>query len=201
MSIRWRTNVFVQHVSYEHPIQSQPLYLQRSWWRRKPHYGSPEGCHGYSQVTCSEALIRQSGRSYQPVREKHKNINCLVPRYRVMVSMDVPSGTRSLCLCVCLFVCVCMCVFICVCMFMCVCVYLCVFVCVCVCVCVYLAAVSRDDPDVGRDPVSPLHFDQVSSHHLLSVDLHLLSLPDHQRLLQTHSGRHAMMKHTHTHMQ
>ena len=48
----------------------------------------------------------------------------------------------------------------------------------------YLAAMSRDDSEVSRDPVSSLHLHQVSCHHLLSVDRHLLALTDHQRLLQ-----------------
>lgn len=52
-----------------------------------------------------------------------------------------------------------------------------------VCVCVYLAAMSRNHPDVSRDPVSSLHFNQISSHYFLSIDLYLLTLTDHQRLL------------------
>lgn len=47
----------------------------------------------------------------------------------------------------------------------------------------HLAAVGGDDTEVGGDPVSTFHLHQVSRHHLLSVDLHLLSLPDHQGLL------------------
>lgn len=51
----------------------------------------------------------------------------------------------------------------------------------------YLAAMSRNHPDVGRDPVSSLHFNQISGHDFLGVDLYLLTLTDHQGLLQTGS--------------
>lgn len=47
----------------------------------------------------------------------------------------------------------------------------------------HLAAVGGDDAEVGRDPVSSFHLHQVSCHHLLRIDLHLLSLTDHQGLL------------------
>lgn len=55
-------------------------------------------------------------------------------------------------------------------------------------VCVYLAAMSRDNPDVSRDPVSSLHFNQISGHHFFSVDLYLLTLTDHQCLLRGDMG-------------
>lgn len=48
----------------------------------------------------------------------------------------------------------------------------------------YLAAVRGDDAEVSGDPVSSLHLHQVSCHHLLRVDLHLLSLADNESLLQ-----------------
>lgn len=47
----------------------------------------------------------------------------------------------------------------------------------------HLAAMGGDDTEVSRDPVSSFHLHQVSCHHLLSVDLHLLSFTDHQCLL------------------
>lgn len=53
---------------------------------------------------------------------------------------------------------------------------------------VHLAAVSRNHPDVSRNPVSTLYFNQISGHHFFSVDLHLLTLPDHQGLLHRVTG-------------
>ena len=53
----------------------------------------------------------------------------------------------------------------------------------------HLAAVGGDDAEVSGDPVSSLHLHQVSCHHLLSVDLHLLSLTDNQGLLGTERRR------------
>lgn len=47
----------------------------------------------------------------------------------------------------------------------------------------HLAAMWGDDAEVGRDPVSSFHLHQISCNHLLSVDLHLFSLADHQGLL------------------
>lgn len=47
----------------------------------------------------------------------------------------------------------------------------------------YLAAVGRDDPEVSRDPIPALHFDQVPNNHLLRVDAHFLAVADHQGLL------------------
>lgn len=47
----------------------------------------------------------------------------------------------------------------------------------------HLAAVGRDDAEVSGNPVASFHLHQVSCHHLLSIDLHLLSLTDHQGLL------------------
>lgn len=49
----------------------------------------------------------------------------------------------------------------------------------------HLAAMRRDDTEVSRDPVSSFHLHQVSCHHLFGIDLHLLSLTDHQGLLGT----------------
>ncbi|KAG9328699.1 hypothetical protein JZ751_011426 [Albula glossodonta] len=63
-------------------------------------------------------------------------------------------------------------------------------------------AAGGDDPQVCRDPVPPFDLHQVAHHHLLRVDLQLLPLPDHQRLLrgrvwgnvqlqgQSHRGQH-----------
>lgn len=53
----------------------------------------------------------------------------------------------------------------------------------------HLAAVGGDDAKISGDPVSSFHLHQVSCHHLLSVDLHLLSLTDHQGLLGTERER------------
>lgn len=47
----------------------------------------------------------------------------------------------------------------------------------------HLAAMWGDDAEVSRDPVSSFHLHQISCNHLLSVDLHLFSLADHQGLL------------------
>lgn len=41
----------------------------------------------------------------------------------------------------------------------------------------------RDDPEVSRYTVSTLHLHQVAHHHLLRVDLHLLTLPHYEGLL------------------
>lgn len=75
------------------------------------------------------------------------------------------------------------------------------YMCVCVCIfmSVYLAAMSRNHPDVSRDPVSSLHFNQISGHHFLSIDLYLLTLADHQRLL--HGDISVGQKKTHTRIQ
>lgn len=48
---------------------------------------------------------------------------------------------------------------------------------------VHLAAMSRNHPDVSRNPVSTLYFNQISSHHFFCINLHLLTLTDHQSLL------------------
>lgn len=40
-----------------------------------------------------------------------------------------------------------------------------------------------DDPKVGGDPISSFNLHQISCHHLLSIDLHLLPLTDNQGLL------------------
>lgn len=48
----------------------------------------------------------------------------------------------------------------------------------------HLAAVRGDDAEVSGDPVSSLHLHQVSCHHLLGVDLHLLPLADNKSLLK-----------------
>lgn len=48
-----------------------------------------------------------------------------------------------------------------------------------------LAAMSRDDPEVGRDPVATLHLHQVTHHHLLSVDALLFAVADNQGLLHS----------------
>lgn len=48
----------------------------------------------------------------------------------------------------------------------------------------HLAAMGGDDAEVSRDPVSSLNLHQVSCHHLLSIDLHLLPLTDHKGLLE-----------------
>lgn len=48
----------------------------------------------------------------------------------------------------------------------------------------YLAAMRGDDAKVSGDPVSSFHLHQVSRHHLLSVDLHLLPLADNKSLLK-----------------
>lgn len=53
---------------------------------------------------------------------------------------------------------------------------------------VHLAAVSRNHPDVSGDPVSTLYFNQISGHHFFSVNLHLLTLTDHQGLLHRVMG-------------
>lgn len=56
----------------------------------------------------------------------------------------------------------------------------------------HLTAMRGDDTKISWDPVSALHLHQVSCHNLLSIDLHLLALPNHQGLLQT--GRSFMPK-------
>jgi len=53
----------------------------------------------------------------------------------------------------------------------------------------HLAAVGGDDAEVSGDPVSSFDLHQVSGHHLLRIDLHLLSLTDHQGLLGTEKER------------
>lgn len=52
----------------------------------------------------------------------------------------------------------------------------------------HLAAVSRDDPEVGGDAVSALHLHQVAHHHVLGVDVLLLAVADHQSLLKGGGG-------------
>lgn len=47
----------------------------------------------------------------------------------------------------------------------------------------YLASAGGDHSKVSWDAVSPFDLHQISLHHKLSIDLHLLPLPDHQRLL------------------
>lgn len=49
-------------------------YPRHSWWRRRRCYGFPGGCHGYSQVTWSEALIHRSEMNCQPGQRGKKNI-------------------------------------------------------------------------------------------------------------------------------
>lgn len=49
----------------------------------------------------------------------------------------------------------------------------------------YLAAMRGDDAEVSGDPVSSFHLHQVSCHHLLGVDLHLLPLADNKSLLKS----------------
>lgn len=43
---------------------------------------------------------------------------------------------------------------------------------------------SRDDSQVGGDPVAALHLHQVADHHLLGVDALLLAVADDQGLLR-----------------
>lgn len=50
-----------------------------------------------------------------------------------------------------------------------------------------LAAVSRDYPEVSWDPVATLHLHQIPDHHFLGIDAFLLSVADHQSLLQDHT--------------
>lgn len=47
----------------------------------------------------------------------------------------------------------------------------------------YLASAGGDHSKVSWGAVSPFDLHQISLHHKLSIDLHLLPLPDHQRLL------------------
>lgn len=49
-------------------------YPRHSWWRRRQCCGFPVGCHGYSQVTWSGALILQSGMSCPPVQRGRKHL-------------------------------------------------------------------------------------------------------------------------------
>lgn len=46
-----------------------------------------------------------------------------------------------------------------------------------------LAAVCRDDTQISRDPVSAFHLHQISDHHVLGVDVLLLTVTDDQSLL------------------
>lgn len=48
------------------------FYPRHSWWRRRQCYGFPGGCHGYSRVTWSGALIPQSGMSCLPEQSGRK---------------------------------------------------------------------------------------------------------------------------------
>ena len=48
---------------------------------------------------------------------------------------------------------------------------------------IHLAAMSGDNTQVSRDSVSTFHFNQISSHHLLSIDAHLLAITYNQGLL------------------
>lgn len=47
----------------------------------------------------------------------------------------------------------------------------------------HLTSLRGDEPEVRRDSVSPLHLHEVSYHHVLYIDLHLLSSSNHQSLL------------------
>lgn len=47
----------------------------------------------------------------------------------------------------------------------------------------YLASAGGDHSKVSWDAVSPFDLHQISLHHKLGIDMHLLPLPDHQRLL------------------
>lgn len=47
----------------------------------------------------------------------------------------------------------------------------------------YLASAGRDHSKVSWDAVSPFDLHQISQHHKVCIDLHLLPLPDHHRLL------------------
>lgn len=47
----------------------------------------------------------------------------------------------------------------------------------------YLASTGEDHSKVSWDAVSPFDLHQISQHHKLSIDMHLLPLPDHQGLL------------------
>lgn len=52
----------------------------------------------------------------------------------------------------------------------------------------HLASLCRDKPDVSRDPVSTLHFYQISQYHILYIDLYLLSPSNYQSLLREDSA-------------
>lgn len=142
-------------------------YLPRSWWRRKQCFWSLEGCHGYSQVTCSGVLTRLSVRSCPPSRKHKKRKICLKvlreacqtsrsrsrQEYKLrMLHLRLQQQKKRFYMCILVFV--------------------------------YLAAMSRNHPDVSRNPVSTLYFNQISSHHFFCVNLHLLTLTDHQSLLR-----------------
>lgn len=47
----------------------------------------------------------------------------------------------------------------------------------------YLASTGEDHSKVSWDAVSPFDLHQISQHHKLGIDMHLLPLPDHQGLL------------------
>lgn len=42
----------------------------------------------------------------------------------------------------------------------------------------------RDDSQICRDPVTTLHLHQISNHHVLSIDVLLLTVTDNQGLLR-----------------
>lgn len=65
---------------------------------------------------------------------------------------------------------------------------------VCVITGAHLAAVRGNDAKVSRDPVSTFYLHQISCHNLLGIDLHLLSLADHQGLLGTREGERKQRK-------
>ena len=58
----------------------------------------------------------------------------------------------------------------------------------------YLAAVGRDDSQIGGNPVAALHLHQVTDHHLLGVDAHLLSVTDDQGLLRGRDATDAYVR-------
>lgn len=42
----------------------------------------------------------------------------------------------------------------------------------------------RDDSQIRRDPVTTLHLHQISNHHILGIDVLLLTVTDNQGLLR-----------------
>lgn len=67
------TTVYLMYVGAEAHWHKHVLWWtdpRHSWWRRRRCCEFPGGCHGYSQVTWSVALIHQSEKSCPP--ETHR---------------------------------------------------------------------------------------------------------------------------------